>query len=224
MPSKPILFNFSNNLEAPEHRIPVLRKASSRKQFKMDKQSRKNLKRQYLETEREKVFDDLANDKGNDPLSKFTKMLLAPPLKKLTKEFILTTSDEVLEAELTRKVNEEIAEIRRTAWANERKARLLLNPYKRMMVFTHIFEGYAGMGDLDKFIHDASHEEVDGAIEGYKLIGQLEVANLISEAKDTVEVESTKLYSYFEEEGRVGHLVKHKIAFIRQNAEKFSYE
>jgi hypothetical protein len=187
----------------------------------MDKQNRKKLKKQYLESENQKFLQKVREYSGDSPFWKIQKLLYSAADQEITEEFILTAAEEKLELALVAKINEEVDMLRTKHKNIEGDAQLMLTTFKRMVIFTNIFEGYVAVGDMDKYIRNSLPFEIDETINAYQMIGQKELASLLNEARDTSQIESTRLYAYFEQEGKLDNLVSQKIVFIRQNAREF---
>lgn len=185
----------------------------------MSKSKNKELKALYLQNEREKYLEKLAA--SNDPIE---KAVLLPPKKEITIEYILAASNQEFQVELLKKIHEELEILRRTHRKNEAEAKMMLHPYKRMLLFTSTFEDMTAMGDADKFLYGtaASDEETDEAINGYLLLNLPEPANLLIEAKSDKRL-LNKIEAYFTTD-RLEKIREEKMNFIRRHPDDFVYK
>jgi hypothetical protein len=188
----------------------------------MSKSKNKELKALYLQKEREKYLEKLAN--SNDPVEKALFLEYTPAKKEITSDYILTTPYEELHIELLKKIHEEVEMIRKLHWKQESEAQLMLHAYKRMLLFTSMFESLACVGDADKFLHGTAHSKIEiaEAIDGYRLINQTELVNLLVAARDNRRF-MYKIEQFFEEDKGIEKINQERMKFIRRHTNEFVY-
>lgn len=187
----------------------------------MDKQSRKRLKEQYLKNEEQKKLERLLDPDNNSPYIEIERMLFTPVPQHVTKNFILQASNDQLEVEILKKINEEVKTLRRTGSGEVKESKYALNPHRRMLVFTSVFENMAAMGDVDKFFESSSGEEIEETINGFLLLKDLELAALIKEAQLGIILPS-KVNAYLNDK-KLQELKDMKAMYIKDHWQHFLY-
>ena len=184
----------------------------------MDRSEKKRLKKQYKEQELKKLLDTHDGIIG-DVMSNYAKNELGYKSESLTRQIIEKTD----ESELIELIYNKTVSFSNWLYKKDpihfKSSDNVIYSQSVDLIFIysfHIFQSYHNLGELDNFILSDSKKEIDGFINGLKMLGLHDFLQVFKSQ------DSNMIFDYFEKnKGKINSQI---IKYIKDYSSKFEIE